>query len=182
MFDAVGCLTNSHDARLVILAALNCTLASLVVVRLMRHAASQTGHTRAMWLAICSLAGGAGVWATHFIAMLAYDPGLPSGYAFSFTLASFIIAVATIGAGLTVSLTINAFLGGAIVGVGVAAMHLVGMAGFEAAALMVWHAKIVAVAIAFSVGISGLALCCSSTSIASRKSTIAWVTPLATPC
>ena len=35
---------------------------------------------RAIWLSVATLAGGSGIWATHFIAMLAFEPGLPSAY------------------------------------------------------------------------------------------------------
>ena len=33
-----------------------------------------------MWLAVSAISTGFGIWATHFIAMLAFTPGIPSGY------------------------------------------------------------------------------------------------------
>ena len=30
---------------------------------------------RLVWLALTGISAGSGIWATHFVAMLAYDPG-----------------------------------------------------------------------------------------------------------
>ena len=51
---------------------------------------------RYVWLSVSALATGFGIWATHFIAMLAYAPGVPSGYNVSLTLASLVFAIVTL--------------------------------------------------------------------------------------
>ena len=36
---------------------------------------------RAAWVLLTGLVAGCSIWATHFIAMLAFEPNLPSAYA-----------------------------------------------------------------------------------------------------
>ncbi len=38
-----------------------------------------------VWIVIAGAAIGYGIWATHFIAMLAYEPGVPTGYGIALT-------------------------------------------------------------------------------------------------
>ena len=35
---------------------------------------------RLWWLALTGVSTGSGIWATHFVAMLAYDSGVPTAY------------------------------------------------------------------------------------------------------
>ena len=94
MFRVLTCLTTEHDWRLVIVAGVICLLASLVAVNLF-HNARATAHTaRVSWIIAAGIATGSGIWATHFIAMLAYDPGVATGYSFGLTTLSFIAAIA----------------------------------------------------------------------------------------
>jgi len=79
MYRVLSCLTTEHDWRLVVLAAAVCFLASAVAISLQR-AQVATGRARWVWLALDAAAAGFGIWATHFIAMLAFDPGLGTGY------------------------------------------------------------------------------------------------------
>ena len=92
---------------------------------------------RGVWLAVSAISTGFGIWATHFVAMLAFTPGIPSGYNIFLTVLSLVAAILLTGAGLAVSLIPNwrhgPWLGGAIVAGGIAAMHYTGMAAFEIA-------------------------------------------------
>jgi len=76
MFRVYSCLTVDHDWRLVVLAGTVCFLASAVAVSLFHRAQAATGRTRLVWLSLDAAVAGCGIWATHFIAMLAYDPAL----------------------------------------------------------------------------------------------------------
>jgi NO-binding membrane sensor protein with MHYT domain len=80
MIRAYTCLTVDHDWHLVVLAAAVCFLASAVAVSLFHRAQATIGWTRLVWLSLDAVAAGCGIWATHFIAMLAYDPGIGAGY------------------------------------------------------------------------------------------------------
>ena len=132
MYNVLTCLTVQHDWRLVALAAGVCFLASGVAVSLFHRAKVSTERARVIWLGLDAAAAGFGIWATHFIAMLAYDPGMGAGYDVTLTVLSLLIAILITGVGLTVAASnahekTFAAIGGAVVGAGVAAMHYTGM-------------------------------------------------------
>ena len=87
MLKIYSCIANAHDLRLVVLAALVCALASFAAINLLRHARGSSGQMRSIWLAVSAVSTGFGIWATHFIAMLAFTPGIPNGRPLADTLA-----------------------------------------------------------------------------------------------
>jgi diguanylate cyclase (GGDEF)-like protein/PAS domain S-box-containing protein len=109
-------------------------------------------------LAISAISTGFGIWATHFVAMLAFTPGIPSGYNIFLTVLSLIAAIALTGVGLAVSLIPDwrhgPWLGGAIVAGGIAAMHYTGMAAFEIEGVILWDSALVVTSIALG-GVMG---------------------------
>ncbi len=133
MLTVYDCIVNEHDLRLVLLAAAVCAFASFSAVNLLRHA--RRARHKQFWIGVAAVACGFGIWATHFIAMLAFSPGLPLGYNVILTTLSLLVAIAMTGLGTNLAITSehpNADLaGGAIIGAGIAAMHFTGMAAFE---------------------------------------------------
>src|SRR5262245_57080235 len=103
MFRVLSCLAVEHDWRLVVLAGLVCLLASTVAISLFRRATATNGMVRAAWLLLAGIATGAGIWATHFIAMPAYEPGVPVAYGIGLTALSLLLAAVVTGAGLSVA-------------------------------------------------------------------------------
>ena len=162
MFRIYNCIAYAHDLRLVGLAALVCVLASFAAINLLRHARKSHGQMRGLWLAVSAISTGFGIWATHFIAMLAFTPGIPSGYNIVLTILSLVAAILLTGAGLAVSLTPNwrhgPWIGGAIVAGGIAAMHYTGMAAFEVAGIVLWDPVLVAASIVLGAAIGAVAL------------------------
>jgi diguanylate cyclase (GGDEF)-like protein/PAS domain S-box-containing protein len=94
--------------------------------------------------------------------MLAFTLGIPSGYNIVLTMLSLVAAILLTGAGLAVSLTPNwrhgPWLGGAIVGGGIAAMHYTGMAAFEIEGIILWDPVLVATSIVLGAAIGAVAL------------------------
>jgi diguanylate cyclase (GGDEF)-like protein/PAS domain S-box-containing protein len=162
MFKIYNCIAYAHNLRLVGLAALICILASFAAVNLLRHARKSSGHMRRVWLAVSAISTGFGIWATHFVAMLAFTPGIPSGYNIVLTILSLIAAILLTGAGLAMSLIPNwrhgPWIGGAIVAGGIAAMHYTGMAAFEIAGIILWDPVLVVASIVLGAGIGAVAL------------------------
>ena len=152
MLRVYTCIVQEHDLRLVVLAAIVCALASFTAINLVHHVRRSTGQMRQIWLGVAATASGFGIWATHFIAMLAFSPGIPSGYNVALTLLSLVAAIVLTGIGLGVALSRTlpgaSWLGGAIVGGGIAAMHYTGMAAFEIQGRIVWDPVLVIVSIA----------------------------------
>ena len=117
---------------------------------------------RDVWLAVSAISTGFGIWATHFVAMLAFTPGIPSGYNITLTLLSLVAAILLTGAGLAVSLAPNwrlgPWVGGAIVAGGIAAMHYTGMAAFEIEGIILWDPALVIASIVSGAVIGAVAL------------------------
>ena len=130
-------IATQHDLRLIVLAALICALASFTAIDLLHHLRRSGPATRRIWLAVAAIATGFGIWATHFIAMMAFQPGLPSGYDIGLTMVSLVAAIGLTGAGLAIGISPRVprgrWVGGAVVGGGIAVMHYTGMAAFEIA-------------------------------------------------
>jgi NO-binding membrane sensor protein with MHYT domain len=137
MLQVYNCIVNEHDLRLVVLAGIVCALASFTAINLLHHVRTSPGHMGAVWLGVAATSSGFGIWATHFIAMLAFSPGVASGYNIALTALSLVFAIVLTAVGLGIALARGlpgaAGLGGGVVGGGIAAMHYTGMAAFEVA-------------------------------------------------
>src|SRR6185295_3017316 len=103
MLQVYACITEQHDLRLVFLAGLICIFATYTTFSLMGRAAVATENARTSWIAAGGLALGCGVWATHFVAMLAYHPYLRLNYKLGLTLASILVAIFVSGIGLAIA-------------------------------------------------------------------------------
>jgi len=162
MLKVYECVADAHDLRLVCLSILICILASLAAMNLLRHARKSTGNMQLFWLGVSAISTGFGIWATHFVAMLAYEPGIASGYSVWLTLLSLVMAIAITTAGLAVSIIPNwrqgPWIGGVIVGGGIASMHFLGMAAFDVAGVFVWDPVLVFSSIVLGAGIGAIAL------------------------
>ncbi|SEO39250.1 PAS domain S-box-containing protein/diguanylate cyclase (GGDEF) domain-containing protein [Methylobacterium sp. ap11] len=156
------CIAHNHDLKLVLLAAVVCNLAAATSLTLLDYARGHAGRARRLWLLTGALAGGTGIWATHFIAMLAFSPGLASAYDLGLTGLSLMIAVFMTAAGFWIALRPGLpaapWLGGAQIGVGVGAMHFTGMAAFEVAGRVAWDPVLVVTALVAGAGLGSLAL------------------------
>jgi diguanylate cyclase len=171
MFRVLTCLTGEHDLRLVVLAGVVCFLASLAAISLFHRARATKGRARTTWIVIAGAATGCGIWATHFIAMLAYEPGVATAYGVGLTALSFLAAatVTSIGLGFAVlgPERLGAPIGGGIVGAGVACMHYTGMWALEVQGRVTWDGDLVAVSI-----VLGMILGVASLTVAMRRDDI----------
>jgi diguanylate cyclase len=162
MLKVYNCIATEHDLKLVGLAAFVCVLACVAAIRLLRYARHSKGRMRAVWLTVSAVSTGFGIWATHFVAMLAFTPNLPGGYNISLTAMSLIAAIVITGMGLSVALIGNwrhgPWIGGAIVAGGIAAMHYTGMAAFEVAGHVMWDPALVAASLVIGAVIGAIAL------------------------
>ena len=162
MLKVLTCLATEHDYRLVGVAAVVCFAACFTAFRLYSRMRGAKGLVRAAWLLLTGLVCGSGVWATHFIAMVAYDPGLKTGYSPSGTLLSLMIAVLFMGSGFAVASAqrtrTNDMAGGLILGMGVASMHYTGMTAFVTQGQLVWEHATVGASVLLGVAGSTAAL------------------------
>lgn len=162
MFRVIDCLTNEHDLSLVLLAGLICAIACFTAFQIYARAKASVGGQRLGWLFLAGVATGAGIWATHFVAMLAYQPGLPVSYEPVLTGASLIIAMAVTALGFSIGAysgsSIVSTFGGAIVGTGIASMHYTGMRAFQIPGRIEWDPALAHASIILGVLFSAAAL------------------------
>ncbi|MBI1405363.1 MAG: EAL domain-containing protein [Caulobacter sp.] len=140
------------------LAVVVCLCASLTAFRLYSRMTGAKGLVRGAWLLLTALVAGSGVWAAHFLAMLAYSPGLNTGFSSTGTIASLMVAVAFMGGGFYASILVddersNQIAGGLLIGIGISAMHYTGMSAFVTEGRIVWEPAIIAASVVL--GIAG---------------------------
>ena len=87
MHHSVAGLVHHHNLGLVAVAALVCVIAAFTVFTILDHA-HLAQRRRVGWVVLAGLVSATGTWATHFIAMLAFDPGIPVYYDPALTLSS----------------------------------------------------------------------------------------------
>jgi diguanylate cyclase (GGDEF)-like protein/PAS domain S-box-containing protein len=162
MLTVLSCIAFEHDLRLVVLAAVICALASFTAISLLHHVRRSAGQMRQGWLAVAAAATGCGIWATHFIAMLAFTPGIPNAYDITLTCLSLVVAISVTGVGLAAAVgarsSEGAWLGGVIVGLGIAAMHYTGMAAFEIEGRIAWDPTLVVASVVLGALFGAIAL------------------------
>jgi NO-binding membrane sensor protein with MHYT domain len=120
--------------------AMSC-IGSFLGLRCVVLSRAYQGWAKARWLILAAVSIGAvGIWAMHFIAMLGFTiTGEQILYNVPVTVGSMLLSVVVVGLGLAIVGYANPnsgmgawprlLIGGAVFGVGVAAMHYMGMAG-----------------------------------------------------
>src|SRR5579862_9207699 len=73
-------LIREHDAKLIAVAALICALACYTALTLVARAGKPGKTSSDPWLVAAAVVIGCGIWAVHFVTLLAYQPGLRVGY------------------------------------------------------------------------------------------------------
>ncbi len=162
MMTVFGCIVDSHDLVLVIVAALVCGAGSWATIRLFQRAIATTAAEKLAWLVLTAVVAGAAIWCTHFIAMLGYRPGTPIGFDPVLTIVSLLVAMGGAVLGLAVAAApfrrLPPLLGGAIVGLAIAVMHYTGMMAYRVQGIVSWDMTYLVASIILSVGFSALAL------------------------
>ena len=162
MYRVLNCLTTEHQLWLVEVAGFVCLLTCLVAINFFHRARATSGNIRASWIIAAGVTTGWGTWSTHFIAMLAYDPGIGIAYNLRLTILSLVVACLIAGSGLAVAARGQAILavplGGAIVGAGVASMHYVGMWAIELPGHMIFDPTLVVASMIIGVAFAVAAL------------------------
>ncbi len=115
------------------------------------------------WGTGAALAMGGGIWAMHFVGMLAFEMGLPAAYDLGLTTLSLVIAIASTGGAFAwVALRgtdwRSLLVAGPLMGLGVAGMHYTGMAAMRVPGNLAYDRRIVIVSVAIAVTAATAAL------------------------
>ena len=158
----IGCLQAAHDARLVVAGGLVCAVGIYASLALGRHAARAAGRARVGWGLVSVVASGCTAWATHFIVLLAFKPGMPAAFEPVLTAVSLVSAIAGIGTGVSVSIRARRrslhFVAGLILGTGIAALHYVGQSAYLVQGSVTWDLRLVALSVIVGLPVSGVAM------------------------
>jgi len=152
VLEVLTCIATRHDLRLVLLAALICAMSAATSMQAFHRACRVATADRLSWLVLAGAVGGAGVWTTHFVAMLAYSPGLAIQFGIAGTAGSLLIAV---GGACTAFLAAASgrgrpLLGGLLLGATIVALHYSGVAAIQAVHVR-WSPVYVVASLALSV-------------------------------
>jgi PAS domain S-box-containing protein len=156
-------MNGSYNPAVVLLSYLVASATSFVALNLAAQMAAVKDHTRVYWLVGGGVALGVGIWATHFIGMLAFHPPVPIGYGAPATLAS--LGLAILVAGFALHAVDRPHLGlrrllasGVLMGAGIAAMHYTGMYAIRSCPAIRYDVATVAASVAIAIAASVVAL------------------------
>jgi diguanylate cyclase (GGDEF)-like protein/PAS domain S-box-containing protein len=163
MFSVFDCIGHEHDLRLVALAAALCLIGCFATVNLLGRARAVPTASCLTWLVAAAAVFGCSVWSLHFIAMLAFSPGLPIAYDVTMTASS--IAIAVLGALVALLLwrllrsrSLGVVLGGAVLGLAVSGMHYMGVAAMRLPGHLDFVQSYVLASILISLGFATISL------------------------
>ena len=156
----------SFGVGLVILSFLIAGYGAYVALTAAAHirAAVADGQSWRPYVAIAAVSmGGIGIWSMHFIGMQAQAMPFDAGYQVWLTLLSFLLAVLCSGAALwyvaRARFSIERCLaGGVVAGLGIAAMHYVGIEAMRIPALFQWSLPLVVLSVLIAVVVATAAL------------------------
>ena len=156
MYRLASCILLEHDLTLLVVAIVICAAGSLITVRLLQRTFSSSSTARIGWIVVGAIVAGSTVWCTHFVAMLAYMPGVPVTYDPELTIASLLLA--TIGCSIAFGLACETIpfpriMGGLAFAAAVAVMHYVGMAALTVNAVVTWNIPSVVASVVAAVGL-----------------------------
>jgi PAS domain S-box-containing protein len=156
-------LAGSYDYRLVGLSVLIAVLASYAALDLAGRVTAARGRARLAWLMGGSITMGLGIWAMHYVGMLALNLPVAVFYDWPTVLASLLAAMfASCVALFIVSREtmgpLRVLLGGLLMGAGIAGMHYIGMEAMRLPAMCSYSPGLVILSVILAVVISMVAL------------------------
>lgn len=155
------CLDVLNDPKLLTLASIVCLIGVYGSFSVARHAGRRDVVARRRWAILSLVTAGCTAWATHMVALLAFRPGMQSGFEPITTALSLLLAIAGIGAGQMLTLgrreRWRRFAGGIVIGLGVTILHYVGQAAYVVRGHVHWDLAIVWTTILASLPLFGLA-------------------------
>jgi diguanylate cyclase (GGDEF)-like protein/PAS domain S-box-containing protein len=161
--NAIATMNGSYDYRLVALSVALSLVASYAALDLSGRVTSAHGRVQAVWLSCGAVAMGLGIWAMHYVGMLALSLPMPVAYHLPTVMLSLMAAISASGVALYVVSrpkmnAVQEIAGGVIMGSGIAAMHYIGMAAMRCPAFIVYDRRIVELSVILAIAVSLAAL------------------------
>ncbi len=129
-------LDYTHNHWLVLASLLVALIAGFTGLSLTKGLSTRSAAHKKVLVTLASVALGGGIWSMHFVAMLGLQLPILFYYDAAITLASALVAILVVGIALLIlhfrqRTRVTLVSAGVIVGLGVLAMHYIGMAGLE---------------------------------------------------
>ncbi len=156
-------MTGTYDSWLVALSVMLAMVASYAALDLAGRVTAAQGWARAVWLTAGAVAMGLGIWAMHYIGMLAFHLPVPILYHVPTVALSLLAAVAASAVALFIVSrprmgVEQELVGSVVMGCGIAGMHYIGMAAMRLPAMMEYRWDRVGLSVLLAVVISLVAL------------------------
>ena len=151
----------AYHQMLVLVAGSVCLFGTWDGMRHFARARATTGATRYGWLFMASVGTGAALWASTFISILALDPLLNSGFEPVATGAVLVIGIVSCLIGFEIGsrhFTLAPETGGFVMGIGVLAMHFLGLKAWHIAGTVQWNVYGIVVTFVLGLGLSALSV------------------------
>jgi diguanylate cyclase (GGDEF)-like protein len=161
----LNCTHNPFLVMLAYIVACAAGFATLDITERVGHVEKSGSQRLWRWVGAGCLAGG--IWAMHFISMLAFQAPIDIHYQLPVTLLSLLFALAASWLAMKAlshpQLSVWQYLRAAVwIGLGIATMHYVGMAAMRSVATAYYHPGLFALSIVIAIGASLAALLISS--------------------
>ena len=150
-----------YDPVFVVTSVLIAVIASLIAFSLSaRTAKSDFKNERAIWSVAAACFLGFGIWAMHFVGMIAYTLPIEVSYDPLITLVSIIPAIfaSLIVVAYHPEKSHNLWLSSLLMGAGIGSMHYVGMMAMKMNAAMVYNGWLFSLSVVVAVVLSGISL------------------------
>ena len=156
-------LTGYYEPPLVLISILVAIVASYSALSLAGRVTEATGHAMRAWIVGGAVALGSGIWAMHFVGMLAFRLPIPIAFDIPITLVSLVLPIAASGIALWQVSRANlgpVRLGASalVMGAGINAMHYTGMAAMRMMPGIDYHPGWFAASIVIAILAAGAAL------------------------
>jgi diguanylate cyclase (GGDEF)-like protein len=162
MQTVLTCLQELHDQRLLALAGAICLAGVYATLSIAQHAARSELGERRNWVVVSIVAAGCTAWATHMIAMLAFQPGMPSAFEPVLMAISLIAVIMGITLGMLKAIRQRGraarFQAGLIIGTGVVILHYMGQASYLVRGHVTFDPVFVVTSTLISLGLYGTAI------------------------
>jgi two-component system sensor histidine kinase/response regulator len=156
-------MTSTLNYWTVALSLLIAICASYAALDIAGRATAAFGRMRIVWLTGGAASMGLGIWAMHYIGMLAFTLPVPVFYHVSTVLLSLLAAIFASGVALFVASRTtwswpSSILASVVMGGGIASMHYIGMDAMRLPAMMVWNEVVVVLSVVIAMVVSLVAM------------------------
>ena len=158
----LNCLPTSYDYPLLGIAIAICTIGSWTGIKTFIRARFRPESEQGQWTTISTIAIASTAWTTHFLGMLAHVSHVPTGWDVPITLLSLVSVTLSTALGVMIgsrrTMTLSPELGGLIVGLGIVAMHYIGMMSYDVQARFLWNVPQIVASVAIGLFFGVVAL------------------------